>query len=705
MKIFLSLWTILIIETRTMKQITIFLSCIFLLISCGRPDSTVLEETSTWIFEKQEFFIETKTLDSFSSSYEIKKVWTLSSNQIVTLNSNASGRISSLSVKEWDAVKNGQVIATLADNISNFEIGVDRANNAIARAKINYDSQKISLDKQVVDAELELEKLWQNIVNLQKTNAQNIARSQNDQDNINANENIQKIDLNVERINQNIIRLEQNIENLKFDLENLKLNNEETLSGFKTRIFTEHNAIEILLDDIIQFSDEILGVTPENEDENEDFDQFLWIEDNVQRWVSESSLRNTIAFKQGEFKTLVPENPDDMTDDQLVETISGHQKWYALLKILLENLEVTFQNSIPSIGSLSEADIDAFEAQINGFQAQMQWWSSTFSSVKSQIETFLRTYENDEESTSKQIDLLENDKILLEKDKQILINDRDLQEKNLDIAQKNSELWIDSVTTQWIDAIINLENQIALTQLSFENAKANRAVTLQSLDNQIAEANINYNQAIKEREKLTIYAPISGTVSSVSVDVWEEVSPGGQILNIQNTSNTEIVIWLSDEELDLIKTGLKVSVLYDGVRVWGKITSVSDIADANLNFKTTVELDKPIDRLGKLVEVYIPVTTKNILVPLNIVEINGNGTEGVLNTYSESDSVSFIWVKIGNNYGSNIEITACENPQILWEEESEETEKFITCSVFEKTEVIISNMNNYDESKFKIVVK
>jgi hypothetical protein len=50
-------------------------------------------------------------------------------------------------------------------------------------------------------------------------------------------------------------------------------------------------------------------------------------------------------------------------------------------------------------------------------------------------------------------------------------------------------------------------------------------------------------------------------------------------------------------------------------------------------------LDKPIKRLGKLVEVYIPVTTKNILVPLNIIQINASGTQGTLNTYSEKGTI------------------------------------------------------------------
>lgn len=705
MKMYLNLWTILIIETRTMKQITIFLSCVFLLISCGRPWADELWETSTWVVEKQDFFLETKDLEDFSSSYEIKKVGTLSSTQSVKLNSNASGRISTLRVKEWDSVKSGQLIATLADNIGNYNINVDKANNAISRAKINYDAQKISLDKQIADAELQLGKLWKNLVNLQKTNAQNIARSQNDQDNINATENIERLNLNIEKLNQNIVKLEQNIEKLEFDLENQKLGNDETLSGFRSRILTEQKSLRLSLDDIIEFADEILWVTPENEDENEDFDQYLWTKDKVQKGVSESSLRNLITFSNWEFETFVPDNLSDMTDDQILGAVVIGEKGYELVKVLLRNLEITFQNSITSIGSLSVEQIDAYEAQIDGYQASTQWSYAWFISLKSQIESFIRTYENSEESTRRQIALLQNDIILLEKDKKILINDRDLQGKNLDTAQKNSEIGIDSITTQWNDAIVNLENQIQSTELSLQNAKANRTITLKSLNNQIAEANINYTQAARERAKLSIYAPISGTVSSVNVDVWEEVNPGGEIVNIQNTSNTEIIIWLSNDELDLIKTGLKVSILYDGTRVWGKIFSVSDIADENLNFKTIVELDKPIKRLGKLVEVYIPVTTKNILVPLNIIQINASGTQGTLNTYSEKGTIEALWVQIGSTFWANIEITACENPQILLEEDSEDQEKFITCSVFEKIDVITSNMNNYDESKFKIVVK
>jgi hypothetical protein len=61
-----------------------------------------------------------------------------------------------------------------------------------------------------------------------------------------------------------------------------------------------------------------------------------------------------------------------MTDDQILGAVVIGEKGYELVKVLLRNLEITFQNSITSIGSLSVEQIDAYEAQIDGYQASTQ---------------------------------------------------------------------------------------------------------------------------------------------------------------------------------------------------------------------------------------------------------------------------------------------------------------------------------------------
>lgn len=656
--------------------------------------------------EKKDFFIEATELWDFPSNYNIKKVGKLSSTQSVQMSSNAVGRIATIKVKEWETVKSGQVLATLSDNIWSYNINVEKASNAISRAKINYESQKIVLDKQVADAELLLARLWKNLVNLEKTNAQNIERNQNDSDNLNTEANLERTELSIMKIEQNINKLNQNIEKLEFDSENGKISNQETINWFRNRTLTEQNSLRLSLDDIIEFADEILWVTPENKDENEDFDRYLWAKDTVQRTVSEQSLRDLISFRNWEFEVFIPDEVSWMTEEELLSATLTWEKGYALVRTLLAELEKTFQNSLSSIGSLSEEQIDAYIAQINGYQSSTQGSYTGFISLKNQIESFLSTYENTELSTEKQIDLLRTDVEILKSDRDILLNDYAIQKKNLETSEKNLSLWIDATKTQWEDAIINLQNQIDSAELSYSNAKKTRTVSLKSLNNQITEAEISYKQAVKERSKLSVTAPISGTIAVVNVDLWQEVSNGMQLFNIQNTSKTEIVIWLTDKEIEQIKVWKKVAVRYDGNAVKWQIFSISDVADENLNYKTTVKLDKAIDKLGGIVEVYIPISSKNALVPLNIITVDSTGWQGFLTLYDqEKDEFRDLWVMLWNTYDDDIEVLKCENPKFLDDNEDGKQDKYVPCEIFEKSEIVTSNINNFDENKFKIVKK
>ncbi len=670
----------------------------FFLVSCGADSD---QESGTWAVEKQDFFIETSFLWDFPKAYTINKTGRLNSTQNVQLSANAAGRVQNIKVKEGQKVSKGQLLATLSDNIWNYNINVEKASNAISRAKLNYDSQKILLDKQIADAELNIARLSENLINLEKTNAQNIQRNENDQTNINAAESLARIDLNIEKINQNIEKINQNVTKLEFDATNQEIANDETLNGFKTRIQNEQNSLRLSLDDIIEFSDEILWITEKNRNENDDFERYLWARDKVQLTESENSLRALIAFRNGEFESFVPDDLLSMTEDQMRQAISTGERWYALVKQLLADLETTFQNSLVSSRNLSEQQIDAYIGTINGYQASTQGSYTWFISLKNQIESFLKTYENTEDSTRKQIALLKTDIDILKKEREIAINDRLIQEKNLNNAEKNLELWLESTITQGSDAITNLKNQLASAELNYKNAKDNRSVTLKTLNNQIQEANINYNQAIRERAKLSIYAPISGTISSVDVDLWQEVGNGWQLFQIQNTSNSEISIWLSDDELELVKVWTKLAVEYDGKAEKAEIFSISDVADDNLNYKAIIKLSGDGIKLWEIVRVYIPVKSQYTLIPLNIVKVSNDGTNGQISLYDgENDTFKTLRVELGNSYAEQIQVRSCENlnTDVIQQE-------FIPCEAMKNSEVVTSNISNFDENKFTIVRK
>ena len=699
-----------------MKKIAGCILLSMLLSSCfWRPGNTDGEASWTWITtwtwtsiteDKQSFFIETRILEDFPTSYNIEKTGKLSSTQSVNLSSNAAGKIQSINVKEGQAVKSGQLLATLADNIGNFNLNVERANNAVSRAEINYESQKIALDKQIADADLALSWLTKNLENLKITNEQNIERNANDKTNINSDEELAKTDLNIERLDQNIVKIGQNIGTLELNIETQILNDNETLSSFKNTIKNEQNRIRIILDDVIEFSDELLWVTPENQNANDNFQRFLWVRDPIQLQESETSLQNLINFRNGEFETFLPTDISNMTDIQILRAADTGERAYDLIANHLERMEKTLQNSIPSSGLFSQSTIDGYENTINNFQSNNQASISSFVTQKNQVVSFISTYEKTIESIEKQIEILEQDIEILNKDKEILLNDRIVQEKNLESSKRNLDIWLESTITQWNDAVVSLENQIAATKLNITNAKANKTITLQSLTNQIREAEINASEAVNQRAKLSIFAPISWTISSIEVDIWQEVSNWGGLFLIENTSSSELIIGLTDEELGLVKVWMEVAVQYNGEVEKADIFSISSVADANLNYKTAINLKGNGAKIWEILKVYIPIESKNILAPLNIVDVDSVGTSGELVTYNKEKWLfEDLWVELGKNYGEEIEILGCENPIFNWDSEDAEIPQFVPCEIFNKSEVVTSNVSNFDKNKFKIVRK
>ena len=74
-------------------------------------------------------------------------------------------------------------------------------------------------------------------------------------------------------------------------------------------------------------------------------------------------------------------------------------------------------------------------------------------------------------------------------------------------------------------------------------------------------------------------------------------------------------------EKDLVNVGTSVVVKQGGKELRGKISSISDIADENLLFKTTVTLLDLSDELGDVVSVELPLTSIYTLLPLDLIQL------------------------------------------------------------------------------------
>lgn len=139
-----------------MKKIVSLLLILAFFASCSQKTEEMVWKNAT---TKPDFMLELQSFDSFWKNAEIKKVWKVDGSQDLKILSQALWKISKIHVKEWQKVLAWQTLISLTDSIANYWINLERALNSLDRSKINYDSTQLTLDKQVFDSEIALEKL------------------------------------------------------------------------------------------------------------------------------------------------------------------------------------------------------------------------------------------------------------------------------------------------------------------------------------------------------------------------------------------------------------------------------------------------------------------------------------------------------------------------------------------------------------------
>lgn len=584
-----------------MKKIIILLILSFALISCWEVE--VKEE-----IVKKDFVLETKSIDDFSNSLSMEKTWKISSSQDIDLSSQASWRISKIYVKEWDKVTKWKTIWIIEDTISDYWLALERAENSLEKARLNYESTESQLDKNIADIKI-------NLANL-------------------------KIDESNSKSSLEVDKIDNSIKKLALDFDNLKIWNEQSVENFKNSFSKDITSFTVFIDNVIDFSDKILWVTSKNNDINDSFEDYLWSKDSNQKRDTEELLRKLINYRNNE---LININFNFDWDSLFDKNINSISEWYKIIYDLLKSLDTTFDNSIASVWSLSESQINWYRSSINWYlstYSASNWW---FITLKNSVNSFLDTFKNTEESLLKQIELLESDK---------------------------------KIYIKWLD--VNLE----LNEWTLEQAISNKELTLKQLDTATVDAQISYKQALTNYEKLYIKSPINGIIWEIFIDEWQEVWMWTKLFNISNNSSNEVLTSFSKDELSFIENWSKAFVDFNWKTYTGSIYSISSIADSNLKYISRISFDDDKSFIGDIVNISIPFKSKNKLLPLNIVKITSSW-DWIINTFADWKIVEKT-VKIWRIFSDKIELLEKLDSEV---------------------KIITTNIDNFDENKFNLILK
>ena len=638
-----------------MKKIGIALIALMVLASCGKTDTAT---TGSWATGKKDFVIDTVEFWSLSFSWQIEKIGKVNSVQEIKLTSQALWRISAISVKSWDKVKVGQIVASLNDTIGSYSINLERAKNMLEKMQINYDSTKISLDKQVFDSEVALERINSSLETARKNTDIDIVQAQSDLNNADYTKMDSKTALDVAKLDNSIAKAE-------LDYNNLLANNKETITGFEINFQKEFNNVDTLITDVYEFSDKLFDFSWVYEDQVKVFQDFLWANDSENREEVKRLLGILQDYQKTKLHTL-----DTTTIDEtnIIDKTAIIDEGYAQVNVVLSKLQRVLSSSIISAGQLSQTQLDAYTAVVNGYQTAYAANNGAFLVFKNSTSSFLRTYQNAQSSVAKQLDLLK-------KDKEIFL-------KSLDIASSKTQSGFDKLVTTTQDSINSLELQQKTAIQNLENAQKLREVTLRSLDNSTQEAQISYESALKEYSKLTVKSPINGVVWDITIDKWQDVANGSPLLSILGDQKSEIELALKSDELSYISVGNKVSFDLDGKPMEGSIYSITKNTDNSFNYKAKVIFDTKFDVIGGVVNVKIPVKAKHPLIPLSSIKVIGTD-KWILSLYKDA-KIQVKEIKLWTIYGGNIEYISNSDNTLL--------------SL--KDILILNDVSNFDENTF-----
>lgn len=545
----------------------LFLLWILLLAGCSQN----ADDTST----KLDFYVDTAHPSTLQQTIFLTKPGKIIGSQEITVSSQALGRVQKVVVREGQEVLAGQPIVTLSDGLANYSSQVDRAQSALDRAQIQYNSSKVSLDNIVSNTEAGLLQAKQALVLAEKS-------------------------------------VENSLKIQELSTTSQDLNRETTLASLQDSFATEKLNLLSLYSDVLDNTKHILWVEDPFDASYPSY--YVGVRDTKQKEASQM-LYNKL-------KDATPTILDNPSNEQMLDALAAFSQTYSQLNTLLNSLEVTITNSLPGT-VLPQAVIDGYQAIVDGQQASLVANRKVFNAFQTSARNALTSLD---------------DKVI-----------------GLDLASESADLNLETARINAQNTLLNAEIAVDNAQRSYDQAVENRDAQLRLLQNGIGDAKIWYQDALKQFNKLTVTAPIRGTISDVLVDVGQELSVGTPVFGIVSTDNQLVEISVTADELGLLGLWQDVVVRYRNVDYTGTIQSLSRVADARTQYPVIVALDRPVDLVGDIAEVHIPLWLGNPVLPLDIVTIRSHNN-GLIYIYKDKEITEYP-VHIGKVRSTFVEIT------------------------------------------------
>lgn len=506
---------------------------ILLLSSCAEKDANNAITSG----EKSPFYIDVYSLGTDSIQSEIEKSWRITARSTLTLSSKWVGEIAKIEVKEWSQVKAGSVIARLKDTLTNYDLQLAQAENALKIQNASRETTSINLDSGVENARIAYERAKQAYETLMNRN------------------------------------------DLQYDI--TVSSNKKTLDAYNESFRSYITELEKSMTQYLHEWDKILGTTSTFEYSNDGWEDYLGAKVGNIKTQADSSWGKLYEFRWDLRARIEKGTEIDRAHPETdIELLS---RGYTEMRSYVDTMLYMLQNNAIG-GWLSQAQQDGWMLAWNGYRSAVGGSESGYNAWKGQTVTFFNNYKKNELATKLAIKSL----------------DGPLSPEDLATINSDSDLKTTYETTKidLVERTRNAELSLEQAKSAYESATALRVSTLAQLDGSKKSAEISLELARRNADNLLIRAPVSGTISKVLTSVGQSVATGTPVAEF--TSNEpEMVLDIESNLARTLSIGEEVEVSVEGKIYKWTIIALSSVAGKNLLSTIRVSVTDGSSAIGK----------------------------------------------------------------------------------------------------------
>ncbi|MDD3302380.1 MAG: efflux RND transporter periplasmic adaptor subunit [Candidatus Gracilibacteria bacterium] len=466
------------------------------------------------------------------------------------------GTITKVTFKAGDTVKKGDIIAELDntdvyDSIEQAQISLDNANISYKQLFDEPDKSQILQSKNAItSAENSLEIAKKEYENL-KTTQQN---------------SLTQLEKNIETSKGDLETSKTNLELSKKQLETLKQTQQNSLSNTvsnkSTTVINIENTLKTNLseiENIIEQSDYIMGVSNDNKDKNNSYENYLGAKDLAVKSKATASLLSSISLYE-DLKSTVSKYNYDGNISSIKTLLTKYLNVYNDLADTTDLIYKTLDNSVESDGALSDSDIQTKKSIMSSYRTTAQNKSTTINSSLNTLDTLSDT------------DLISQSNSNTIEQTQVSITASELSIKKQEISIENSEKDLETTKENYRIALETKQKDIDSKERSLELANISydelmdgpTSDEIQKSKNSIKQAELNLESAYKKLDDYKLEAPFDGVVRKIDYMLGDNITTDtDKYVYIENPDLLVITVMLDQIDITKVKLGQEAKVVFD----------------------------------------------------------------------------------------------------------------------------------------------